>query len=202
MIADERLVRLGAGQHSAVDIDRRRGADAEPRAHRHAVAHPLGELRRIQTAVESRRVEATVRRVLLERIDLERLLIREQLIVILPELALLAGAVRRLARLERLRVDLRQRKVLPDDAHLVAVRLPHAASASARTRWQNGHWKSENSTIVTGAEALPSEGSVAAISTDCRGASSITRTDGAGLPQLGDERLPRRRPILLLQDID
>ena len=58
---------------------------------------------------------------LLEILDLKELLIREQAIVILPELALIAGAVRGLAGLERLRVDLRQREILPDDAHLVAV---------------------------------------------------------------------------------
>ena len=41
----------------------------------------------------------------------------------LPVLALIARAVRRLASLERLRVDLCQREVLPDNAYLVAVGL-------------------------------------------------------------------------------
>ena len=62
---------------------------------------------------------------LLQVVRLQRLLIGEQAIVILPELALLGRAVRRLAGLERLRVNLRQREVLPHDADLVAVRLLH-----------------------------------------------------------------------------
>ncbi len=49
------------------------------------------------------------------------------------------------------------------------------------TRWQNGHWKSENSMRVTGADAGPSAGSVGASATVCRGAPNSTRTSGPDL---------------------
>ena len=47
-------------------------------------------------------------------------------------------------------VDLQEREVLEDDAHLLAVGLLDALQRGP-TLAQYGHWKSENSTIVTGA---------------------------------------------------
>ena len=99
----EHLVGLRAGEHAPVDVDRRRGVDAEPRAFGNAVANALAVLGGIQARIERRRVETQVGGMLLQVARLQRLLVREQPVVVLPELALIGGTVRRLARLERLR---------------------------------------------------------------------------------------------------
>ena len=65
--------------------------------------HVGGVLARIEALVEGRLVEAHRRGVRLQFRHLQLLLVGEQPVVQLPVLALVAGAVRRLGRLGRLR---------------------------------------------------------------------------------------------------
>ena len=108
----------------------------------------------VERRLELAHVEAELLRVLLEVGALEVLLVGEQLVVHLPELPLRLGRDRRLGRQRRVRVE-RQRVVAEDDPDLLAVLLLDLRPASGRTRLQNGHWKSENATIVTFASAGP-----------------------------------------------
>ena len=75
---------------------------------------------RVEAGVEARRVEPDGRRVLLQIRQREALLVREQAIVIRPELALLVGALARLGR--RPRVLVIGQRVFPiDEMNPVAV---------------------------------------------------------------------------------
>src|SRR5690606_13575958 len=107
--------------HSSVDEDRRRGFHAQACADAHLFLYAIAILRGIHTGGKPGRIEARIGRVLLEELHIQRLLIGEQAVVVLPELALLARTLSGLRRPERLRMDRRQRKVLPDDADAVAV---------------------------------------------------------------------------------
>ena len=68
------------------------------------------------------------------------------------------------------------------------------------TRWQNGHWKSENSTTVTGAFVAPSAASSAATATCWRGGVEEHADRRPLLAQFGDERLLRRGALLVLEE--
>ncbi len=92
----ERLERLRARHEATVDEERRRGADADTRPGLKPLPHAIRVLARIEAGVERLRLEAQVRRVLLQRVDLQRPLVLEQPIVELPVLALVTRAVRRL----------------------------------------------------------------------------------------------------------
>src|SRR5205807_2570621 len=83
----------------------------------------LERLRR-EALIELAGVETEVLRVLLQLVLAERRLVREELRVVVPELALRVGAVRRVGRRARLRVH-RERVVAEDEAYLVAVGLHH-----------------------------------------------------------------------------
>ena len=83
--------------------------------------------------------------VLLEVRALDVLLVGEELVVHLPELALGLRGERRLGRQRRVGVE-GQRVVAEVNGHLVAVVLQDLSSVGT-TRLQNGHWKSENATM-------------------------------------------------------
>ena len=97
-----------------------------------------GVLARIEALVERRLIEADGAGVRLQLRDLQLLLIGEQPVVQLPVLALLAGTVRGLGGLGRLRM-VRQREVLEHDPHLAAVLLLELLQGG-RPAAQNGHW--------------------------------------------------------------
>src|ERR671938_589269 len=113
LLVDERLellVGLRAGEHDAVHEERRRAGHADLLARLLVRLDELRLLAAVEALVELGLVELQVLRVALQRGRLERLLVREQRVVHLPVLPLLAGAVRRLRRLLGLRVE-RQRVV-------------------------------------------------------------------------------------------
>jgi hypothetical protein len=93
--------------------------------------------RRIETRVEGRPVEPEVVGQRHQPVGLQRPLVGEQQVVVLPVAVLVAGAVRRLGRLEGVGMDLRQRKVLPDDPQAIAVGSASRFSVGT-TCWQNG----------------------------------------------------------------
>ena len=64
--------RLRAGQHAAVDVDRRRRVHTQALALGDTVSHALPVLRRVEAGAECRRVEAELRSVLLEIVRLKR----------------------------------------------------------------------------------------------------------------------------------
>src|SRR5687767_5641474 len=118
----EGLEWLRAHQRAAVDVNRRRRVDA------HALAQlVIGlDVRRVLAGIEARielgAVEPQLPRRLFQRRHVQRALIREHRVVQLPVLALLAGAMRRFSRLERLGM-VWQREILEDHADLVTVGL-------------------------------------------------------------------------------
>ena len=89
----ERFEGLSAADHAAVDEEGRRAVDAGVVAHRDVLFDHRGILVRVETGIEPRGVEADLDRVLFEIRDAQPLLVREQPIVVRPELSLLVGAL-------------------------------------------------------------------------------------------------------------
>src|SRR5688572_28126594 len=92
-LVDDRLEcfeRLRACEEAAVDEDRRRRADTEPRARLQAGTDTVGVFARVETRAEGTRLEAQVRRMLFQCVHLQRPLVLEQPVVVLPVLALIA----------------------------------------------------------------------------------------------------------------
>ena len=118
----ERLERLRAGERAAVDEERRRATRAELGGLILIGLDRRGVLRRVERFLDLGRVEPELARVLLQARAIERLLVLEQLVVRLPELALLVGGQRDLRRRGGVLVE-RQRVVLPRHADVLAVGL-------------------------------------------------------------------------------
>lgn len=109
-------------QKPAIDEKRRGGVDSERAAGNVVSLDVFPELAGVEALVERARIETEIRGEAFQVGRGERALVLENRVVILPELALLVGAKRRLGRGRRLRV-IRQREVTIDEANFVAVSL-------------------------------------------------------------------------------
>ena len=116
----ERLERLRAREELAVDEERRRPARADLAARGRVRLDLRLALLRVERRLELAHVQAQLLRVLLVGGAVHRLLVGEDLVVHLPELALLARGARRDRRRHGVRVE-RQRQVAPGDADLALV---------------------------------------------------------------------------------
>jgi hypothetical protein len=121
----ERLERLRAREHAAVDEDRRGAGDTRLGAGLHVGGDPLGVGAAVEAGIELRRVEAETGGGRLQIGDGELLLVGEHRVVHLPELALVVGAQRRLGGFLGVRVDAVERELPEHDADLVAVAAAH-----------------------------------------------------------------------------
>src|SRR4051794_25423467 len=115
------LLRRGADQALAVDLQSGRALDAGAAGVRACGAHAVGVAPAVETGRERVAVQADVGGVLLEqRLDEDALVPalrrREQAIMILPEAALRAGALRGLGR--PLRFVAQEGEMLPHDLHV------------------------------------------------------------------------------------
>ena len=122
-LADNSVVDLERGHtddRAAVDEDRRRGRHAVTNPFVHVSLHAIPERSLVHTRVKLRRIQTQSGRVPLEILHVQRILVGEERVVILPEPTLLQRAVGRLGRFERVGVD-RQRKILEHPLELIAV---------------------------------------------------------------------------------
>src|SRR5439155_17521458 len=119
----EALVGLGAHEQSAVDEEGRRARQPEALTLLDALLDLGRVLARVEARPERRRIEAEVRRMLLEVGHAELGLVGEELVVHRPELALVVRARARLRGLLGVGVDLRQGEVAEDDADLARILL-------------------------------------------------------------------------------
>ena len=143
---------------------RGRRLDAE-RACPRATSAAMRSMRRgiVEAGAERRDVEADVARVAEQAVAVERLLILEQQVVVLPEASELARALRGGRRQAGVGVELRAACCALHGCRAGSGGRRAARPAATRTSsrrspkaWpQAGHSKSENSTIVTGASARP-----------------------------------------------
>src|SRR5262249_43648026 len=152
-----------------------------------------------EALIELRTVEPDVLRVLLQLVLAERALIREELRVVVPKLALRVGAVRRLGRRPRQRVH-GERIVAEDETDLVAVGLHHLVDRILRALAERA--------LVVG-ELDDRDGrlrAAALLRTSRRRDVDDRRTEEHRrlvlLLQLLDERLPSLLRLLLLQVLD
>ena len=118
-------------------------------------------LARVEVRLELRHVEPDLARVLLERRAIERLLIGEHLVVHLPELALRVG--RRAASAAPCALLWNGSGKLRNEMRTLPSYFSSICLIVGTTREQNGHWKSENSTICTGAVLRPHRRRVARV---------------------------------------
>ena len=107
-------------------------------------------------AVELCRVQSEIHRVLLQVGVRELRRLSKKAVVIRPELVLFGGARGRLGRGSGVRMA-GKREVTINEMNTVAVLCEHLSTV-AWARRQYGHWKSENSTMVIGADAEPFDG--------------------------------------------
>ena len=140
--------RLRAEHGPAVDEEARRPAHAELAAERQVVVDARLAGVAVERGAERRQIEPQLDGVLLQRRAFEVILSREQLVVHLPELPLPLGGHGGLGR-QRARCCERGGGCAETGSGRRWDSRGAAGRAWGSTRPQNGHWKSENSTIVT-----------------------------------------------------